>query len=197
MASAAPDTIKWFQLYVFKERSITEQLIRRVELAGFKALVLTVDVPIFGIRRADVRNQFTLPKHLKFANFKGEKNQFINEEDEDTDVHSYVHATIDETLNWNDVKWLIGFTKLPVIVKGVLAVEDAVLAADIGCSGVIVSNHGARQLDSVQPSVSTYKYAKMNLKNKHFLILDRSPSSHCTSGWPSNNRHDGWWNSRG
>lgn len=113
---------------------------------------MTVDAPTFGIRRADVRNQFQLSSHLRFANFSGKESQITNKGG--SGINSYVHALFDETLTWEDVKWLIGFTKLPVIVKGVLAAEDAVLAADIGCSGVIVSNHGARQLDSVQATVS-------------------------------------------
>lgn len=152
ISAAAPDTIKWFQLYIYKERSLTEQLIRRVEAAGYKAIVLTVDAPTFGIRRADARNQFQLPNHLTLANFSGLKSKFLDEEG--SGINSYVHASFDETLTWKDVKWLMGFTKLPVLVKGILAVEDAVIAADIGCSGVIVSNHGARQLDSVQATVS-------------------------------------------
>lgn len=65
VAAAAPETHKWFQLYIYKNREITKSLIRRVEKAGYKALVLTVDAPIFGTRRADVRNKFTLPDHLE------------------------------------------------------------------------------------------------------------------------------------
>lgn len=65
MATAGPDTIKWFQLYIYKDREITKRLVRRAEKAGFKALVLTVDAPLFGIRRSDVKNQFKLPNHLE------------------------------------------------------------------------------------------------------------------------------------
>lgn len=65
VAAAAPDTHKWFQLYIYKDRELTKSLVRRAETAGFKAIVLTVDAPIFGTRRADVRNKFTLPEHLE------------------------------------------------------------------------------------------------------------------------------------
>lgn len=65
VATAAPNTIKWFQLYIYKDREITKSLIRRAECNGFKAIVLTVDAPIFGLRRSDVRNKFQLPNHLK------------------------------------------------------------------------------------------------------------------------------------
>lgn len=152
MAAAAPDTIKWFQLYIYKDRALSEQMIRRVEAVGFKAIVLTVDAPTFGIRRADVINQFQLPGHLRLANFTGQKSQFSDEGG--SGINAYVHSQFDDTLTWRDVQWLIGFTKLPVIVKGILAAEDAVIAADIGCAGVVVSNHGARQLDSAQATVS-------------------------------------------
>lgn len=160
MAAAAPDTIKWFQLYIYKDRSVTEKLIRRAEAAGFKALVLTVDVPTFGIRRADIRNHFQLPSHLQFGNFTGNQSQTYRDE-KGSGINAYAQSLFDETLTWKDLKWLIEFTKLPVIVKGVLAEEDAVIAADLGCSGVIVSNHGARQLDSVQASVSILCFIKL------------------------------------
>lgn len=65
VAAAGPNAIKWFQLYIYKDREITKRLVRRAEKAGFKALVLTVDAPLFGIRRSDVRNQFKLPNHLE------------------------------------------------------------------------------------------------------------------------------------
>lgn len=65
VANAAPNTIKWFQLYIYKDRKITKSLIRRAESNGFKAIILTVDAPIFGLRRSDVRNKFQLPNHLK------------------------------------------------------------------------------------------------------------------------------------
>lgn len=66
VAAAAPNAHKWFQLYIYKDRKLTESLVRRAEKAGFNALVLTVDAPIFGMRRADVRNKFTLPEHLQY-----------------------------------------------------------------------------------------------------------------------------------
>jgi (S)-2-hydroxy-acid oxidase len=69
VAAAAPEAIKWFQLYIYKDRKLTESLVKRAELAGFKALVLTVDAPLFGLRRADLRNKFSMPKHLTLANF--------------------------------------------------------------------------------------------------------------------------------
>lgn len=73
-------------------------------------------------------------------------------------INEYIAEQLDPTLSWDDVKWLLGFTKLPVIVKGILTREDAIIAADLGVQGIFVSNHGARQLDSVPASVSVSSY---------------------------------------
>lgn len=70
VAAASPNSTKWFQLYIYKDRKLTESIIRRAEEANFKALVLTIDAPLFGLRRADLRNKFSMPPHLTLANFK-------------------------------------------------------------------------------------------------------------------------------
>lgn len=162
-ASAPADTLKWFQLYIYKDRSLTESLVRRAEAAGFTAIVLTVDVPVFGVRRTDVRNRFTLPAGISLQNFNGIGNGTQDGfrsangaafKDDGSGVQKYANDQFDATLTWRDVQWLMAFTRLPVLLKGILTAEDAVLAADLGCAGVIVSNHGARQLDTVLASVS-------------------------------------------
>ncbi|XP_061396854.1 uncharacterized protein LOC133332468 [Musca vetustissima] len=155
VAQTAPDTIKWFQLYVYKDRSLTEQILRRVEKANFKAVVLTIDAPIFGQRWADVRNNFSLPSHLRLANFDTRSSQSdgVHSEEGTSGINEYVASQFDATLTWKDVEWLVKSTYLPVIVKGVLTAEDAILAREFGCAGVIVSNHGARQLDYVPASI--------------------------------------------
>lgn len=102
VAKATPDSVKWFQLYIYKDRKLTETIIKRAENSGFKALVLTVDAPLFGLRRADLRNKFTLPPHLTMANFsdavKSEGGSGINE---------YVAKQFDQSITWDDVKWLM------------------------------------------------------------------------------------------
>ncbi|KAK4879617.1 hypothetical protein RN001_007763 [Aquatica leii] len=153
IATVAPNAIKWFQLYVYKDRGITKQLIQRAEKAGFKALVLTVDAPVFGLRLSDVRNKFTLPSHLKFANFEGTVNVEINEDVTGSGINKYVSNAFDTSLTWDDLKWLRSITKLPILLKGILTAEDAIKAADLGVVGIIVSNHGARQVDSVPASI--------------------------------------------
>jgi len=170
----------WFQLYVYKDRAVTEQLIRRVEKAGYKALVITVDTPFLGRRLADVRNVFKLPGHMTMANFENKDSKVtmatILDQNEDSDegvdvnydkatgatkrvvrqessLAAYVVSQIDPTLNWSDIAWVRSITKLPVVVKGVLTAEDAKLAADTGVEGILVSNHGGRQLDGVLATI--------------------------------------------
>jgi (S)-2-hydroxy-acid oxidase len=142
VTQSAPNAIKWFQTYIFRERNVTEELVRRAEKAGYKALVISVDAPVFGIRRKLLKHEFLIPKHLSFANFgeKTGKKQF-------KDFHNI------ETNTWEDVKWLVSFTKLPVVLKGILTKEDAELAVRSGVAGIMVSNHGARQLDGVPATI--------------------------------------------
>ncbi|KAL6448737.1 hypothetical protein ACFW04_000510 [Cataglyphis niger] len=155
VAEAAPDGIKWFQLYIYIDRNVTLNLIRRAECAGFKALVLTIDAPFFGDRRADIKNKFALPSHLRFANFEGELSQQINTAKTGSGLNEYVTALFDASLSWDDVKWLKRTTILPIILKGILTAEDARLAVENGVDGIIVSNHGARQIDSVPATIET------------------------------------------
>lgn len=105
VAAAAPNAKKWFQLYIYKDRAITQSLVRRAEQAGFKALVLTVDAPVFGIRRSDVRNKFNLPAHLQMANFVDDK--MLMKSAGGSGINEYVAKQFDSSLNWNDVKWLV------------------------------------------------------------------------------------------
>lgn len=152
VASVGPG-IRFFQLYVYKDRNVVAQLVRRAERAGFKAIALTVDTPRLGRRESDIKNRFALPKHLTLANFEGlDLGQM--DKTEDSGLASYVAGQIDRSLSWKDVKWLQSITKLPILVKGVITAEDTKLAIQNGAAGIIVSNHGARQLDYVSATIS-------------------------------------------
>ena len=144
----------WFQLYVFKDRAITASLIKRAEDAGCKAIVLTVDVPILGKRERDVRNRFTLPEHLSVKNLWPVGSQALPESVADSGLAPYVASLFDAALTWKDIEWLAGITKLPILVKGILRSDDARRALNHGASGIIVSNHGARQLDMTPATIS-------------------------------------------
>lgn len=148
IAAAATGPL-WFQLYVYKERSIARRLIQRAEAAGYRALVLTVDTAQLGRRERDARNRFTLPRGIRMRNF----------EDVGLDVTAgatfaaYASQTLDPSLTWDAVDWLKHETKLPIVLKGIIAAEDAARAAELGVSGIVVSNHGGRQLDGAEPTI--------------------------------------------
>lgn len=143
----------WYQLYVYKDRAITKDLVARAEANNYKALVVTVDSPVLGRRERDIRNQFTLPPGLRAANLEKfalgniKKNQNDNNK-QDSDLASYIASLYDTSLTWKDLEWIISLTKLPVLVKGVLRGDDAIKAVAAGAKGIIVSNHGGRQLDT-------------------------------------------------
>ncbi|KAK6150073.1 hypothetical protein DH2020_017598 [Rehmannia glutinosa] len=151
VASTGPG-IRFFQLYVFKDRNVVLQLVRRAEKAGFKAIALTVDTPRLGRREADIKNRFALPPNLTLKNFEGLDLGTIDRTN-DSGLSTYVADQVDRSLNWKDVKWLQTITKLPILVKGILTAEDARLAVQAGVAGIIVSNHGARQLDYVPATI--------------------------------------------
>lgn len=142
---------RWFQLYVHKDRELTESLVARAEAAGFQALVLTVDTPVLGRRIRDVRNGFGLPAGLVMANLvdapgmKGMQSSSA--------LARYIASRHDASLSWKDVEWLRRLTRLPVILKGVVRPDDALRGLDAGAAGIVVSNHGARQLDGAPATI--------------------------------------------
>uniref|UniRef100_A0A0N5C8T6 FMN hydroxy acid dehydrogenase domain-containing protein n=1 Tax=Strongyloides papillosus TaxID=174720 RepID=A0A0N5C8T6_STREA len=144
------DSHFWFQLYVYKNREITKELVNNAKAAGFKAIVLTVDTPIVGVRRADIRNNFKLPEHLELANLKGVS--LLNKENNSRlgtfELNKYSETFFDPSLTWDDVKWLVGYSKMPIIIKGILRGDDAEKAIESGASAILISNHGGRQLDT-------------------------------------------------
>uniref|UniRef100_A0A7S2JKB2 FMN hydroxy acid dehydrogenase domain-containing protein n=1 Tax=Cyanoptyche gloeocystis TaxID=77922 RepID=A0A7S2JKB2_9EUKA len=153
VAAAAPNAIRFFQLYVYKDRACTERLVRRAEANGYKAILLTVDTPRLGRRENDIRNRFNLPQGLTMGNFLDLVQAEMPKDQQNSGLATYVASLIDSTLNWNDIQWLQSKTRLPIVVKGVMTAEDAITAAKMGCAGILVSNHGARQLDGVPATI--------------------------------------------
>jgi 4-hydroxymandelate oxidase len=145
----------WFQLYVYRDRGATEALVRRVEAAGCSALVLTVDTPLLGRRRRDVRNRFNLPDGLRIENQYGGGSGLdrLPTGVSDSGLAAYFAQVIDPGLTWRDVEWLRGVTRLPLLLKGVVRPDDARRAVQAGAAGLIVSNHGGRQLDGAPATV--------------------------------------------
>jgi 4-hydroxymandelate oxidase len=145
----------WFQLYVYKDREYTRDLVTRAEESGYKALVLTVDSPVLGRRERDVRNRFVLPEGVTVKNLEHSRIRLVSAGGWTPDMSfaEYIHRMMDPTLTWDSVAWLASITSLPVLIKGVLVPEDAVLARDAGASGIVVSNHGGRQLDGAEATI--------------------------------------------
>ena len=128
----------WFQLYVYPSLQVAEKLVHRAEAAGYRAIVLTVDLPYLGNREKDRRNNVTIPPEPFYeANF--------------VDVEEKGQPWV--PLTWESLSWLRSITSLPILVKGILTAEDAVLAVEHGVAGIIVSNHGGRQLDTALASI--------------------------------------------
>ncbi len=138
---------RWFQLYIYKDRGVTLELVQRAEAAGAEAIVLTVDAPGWGTRERDVRNSFSLPEGLTVENLsplgKGEMPEMPG-----SGLAAYVRANFKSDLGFDDLDWLCAATRLPVVVKGVCRGEDARRCAEHGAKAVVVSNHGGRQLDT-------------------------------------------------
>ncbi|NXW41491.1 HAOX2 oxidase, partial [Nyctiprogne leucopyga] len=134
ISAAAPGGFQWFQLYIHRNRAVSQSLVQRAEALGFQGLVLTADLPYTGKRRDDIRNGFRLPPHMKLKNLEGA-------------FEVCKMSLLDPSVTWNDIYWLRSLTHLPIIIKGILTKEDAELAVRHGVQGIIVSNHGGRQLD--------------------------------------------------
>lgn len=149
IAAASPKP-KWFQLYAQPNREFTRELVQRAEQAGYEALVVTVDTPVLGPRYREIRSRFTLPPGMARANFKQIAGGAQTKRPTETEIYS---ATLDAKLSWKDIEWLRSITPMPVLIKGVLSPEDADLAAQMNVAGIVVSNHGARNLDTVPATI--------------------------------------------
>lgn len=152
IAAAASGPL-WFQLYVYRDRRLTEALVRRAEAAGYNALCLTADTPVLGRREQDIRDSFTLPDGLTMANFVDPDRRDMPELPAGSSLTRYIAEQLDPALSWEDLAWLRSLTTLPLVVKGVMCGEDAGRAVAAGAAAIIVSNHGGRQLDSAPATI--------------------------------------------
>jgi 4-hydroxymandelate oxidase len=143
----------WFQLYLYKDRAATRALVERVEAAGCRALVLTVDAPVIGRRERDEKNRFGLPAGLTVRNMVAHGYGTLASPDEGSGLAHYVATMLDTSQSWKDVEWLAGITRLPIVVKGILRASDGRRAKEAGVAALVVSNHGGRQLDGVPATI--------------------------------------------
>jgi isopentenyl diphosphate isomerase/L-lactate dehydrogenase-like FMN-dependent dehydrogenase len=151
VAEAAPGAARWFQVYVFRDRGVTQSLIDEACAHGYSALALTVDVPILGRREGAVRIGFHIPDEFEVA--------------------GDIFGDIDPSVSWRDLEWLAGHG-LPVVLKGVLTSEDARMAVDHGAAAVVVSNHGGRQLDGVPASIDALPQVVDAVDGRAEILLD-------------------------
>jgi 4-hydroxymandelate oxidase len=145
VAAAVPNGQRWYQVYVFSDRAITDTLIEQALGAGYEALVVTVDFPVSGIRERDVRSGFSVTAAVPSLAGTGIESGF--------QPHKAQHAT-HALLTWQDIDDIAARWPVPVLVKGILTPDDAVRAFDHGAAGIVVSNHGGRQLDGA-PGTAT------------------------------------------
>jgi len=184
-----------FQLYVTRDRAFTAGLVRRAQAAGYAAIVVTVDVPVVGKREADERTGFALPPGLRLANLEGlAADGSSGDRGGATAGESGAASTstsppsaaaaaaqgsrlaamlrIDPSLTWEFVGWLKGVTSLPVWVKGVLSPDDALAALAAGASGLVVSNHGGRQLDGAPAAADCVRPIAAALRRRIPVLVD-------------------------
>jgi len=170
--AAAADAPRWFQLYVYKDRAVTEGLVNRAVKAGYKALCLTADTPVLGRRERDERNAFTLPPGFGIANLKPAGLDGMPDVAQGSAFAQYVTDLLDSSLTWDDVDWLKSISPLPLVIKGIMTAEDAVLAVDHGIAGIVVSNHGGRQLDSTLGSLDALPEVVGAVRGRIEVYLD-------------------------
>ncbi len=160
VAEAAPDVTKLFQLYWSSDRDVAASFVQRAEEAGYEALVVTVDTPMMGWRERDIQDAY-----LPFLDGEGIANYLTDpafrelldadpDEDELGAIRTFIEIFGDPSLTWEDLEWLRDQTELPLVVKGLLHPDDAREAVDRGADGVVVSNHGGRQVDGAIGALS-------------------------------------------
>ncbi|XP_070536888.1 2-Hydroxyacid oxidase 1-like [Ptychodera flava] len=168
VSQAAPNCLRWFQLYVWRPRTIPENLVRRAEAAGFKALVLTVDLPVTGKRRTECyAGGFYMPPHLQLPHLP----QHFKDQDVELE-YGAPKGMVDASLTWECIEWLKSITNLPIILKGILTPEDALLAVQHKVAGIVVSNHGGRQLDYVPATIEALPKIVEAVKGQIEVYMD-------------------------
>jgi L-lactate dehydrogenase (cytochrome) len=173
--AAVSDGRKWFQVYVWRDKPLLKEMLERAAVSGFEGIMITVDTAVLGRRERDVRRGFSLPpkvgldtlidgvlhprwtldflraEPIQFANVKGSAE--VGDGSTPVTLAEYINSQFDPALSWNDIEWFRDNWSGLMMIKGVQTVEDAEIAADMGLDGVILSNHGGRQLDFAPPPI--------------------------------------------
>ena len=168
IAAAATQPL-WFQLYVQPDRAFTKDLVRRAEAAGCQALVVTVDTPVVGLRNREMRTKFALPPGVDRPNLKGLKTSSTSHLPPENEIYS---AVLDPRLTWKEIEWLRSLSRVPVLLKGVLNPDDADRAVQSGVAGIIVSNHGARNLDTLPATIEVLPEVAAKVAGRLPVLMD-------------------------
>uniref|UniRef100_K7GHU3 (S)-2-hydroxy-acid oxidase n=1 Tax=Pelodiscus sinensis TaxID=13735 RepID=K7GHU3_PELSI len=177
IAAAAPNGFRWLQLYVHCNRVLTEALVRRAEAVGFQGVVLQLPshMAVKNFEGVFEHARLQLPSHMAVKNFEGVFELIHSGQREwgrEGSVTGLLANSIDPSLSWNDISWLQSLTHLPIIIKGILTKEDADLAVRHGVKGIIVSNHGGRQLDGAPATIDALIEIVDTVQDKAEVYLD-------------------------
>jgi 4-hydroxymandelate oxidase len=157
----------WFQLYVQRDRAFTKDMVQRAVAAGCKAVCLTVDTPVLGCRYGQL--SFGLPSHMECVHLRGLN---LKSSAPTHSMGGIYDAIFDPSFNWRDLEWLRSISGVPVLLKGVLSPEDAQRAIDYGVDGIIVSNHGGRNLDLVPATIDALPRVVESVAGRIPVLLD-------------------------
>ncbi|WP_411747579.1 alpha-hydroxy-acid oxidizing protein [Psychrobacillus psychrotolerans] len=176
IAAETKGSSKWFQLYwSSQQKEVSFSMVRRAEAAGYKAIVLTVDTTMLGWREEDIRNQYSpLKRGFGQGNYVSDPvfMSALNDHSQETIVHKIIENIYHPTLNWTNISELRKHTTLPILIKGILHPEDAKLAVEKGIDGIIVSNHGGRQLDGVIASIDALPAVVQAVNGRIPILFD-------------------------
>jgi isopentenyl diphosphate isomerase/L-lactate dehydrogenase-like FMN-dependent dehydrogenase len=165
VAEAAPDGKRWMQVYLFRDRAVTRAMVEEAAESGYEALLLTVDAPYAGRRERDLRSGFQVPAEIRAPAIEravGHRSLTTAE----------VFELVDPSITWKDLEQLCGEFDLPILVKGLITGEDAALAVEHGAAGVIVSNHGGRQLDNAPATIDALPEVVEAVDGRIPVLLD-------------------------
>ena len=160
----------WFQVYIYKDREITKNLIKQADALNYGAIVLTVDAPFYAKRVRELENPISLESHSQIINLveAGLKLDKINP----SLLPQYLSSLLESNIGWKNIEWIRSLTSLPIILKGILHPDDIQIAIDHKVQGVVLSNHGGRQLDTGITALESLSLIKENTKNEIDILID-------------------------
>jgi isopentenyl diphosphate isomerase/L-lactate dehydrogenase-like FMN-dependent dehydrogenase len=165
VAQAAPDGKRWMQVYLFRDRGVTRTIVEEAAESGYEALLLTVDAPYAGRRERDFRTGFQVPAEIRAPAIEAAAGHRSL-------TPAEVFALVDPSITWDDLERLCNEFELPVLVKGLITGQDAALAVEHGAAGVVVSNHGGRQLDNAPATIDALPEVVEAVDGRIPVLLD-------------------------